>query len=100
MNVDKIRSSEGIVVVKCFADWCIPCKSYQPIFESFEYKYGDKADFVEVDVAEDQEFSVEFGIRSVPQTLFFKDGDLIRAEIGVLQESRFELIMKDLLEDN
>lgn len=100
MNVDDIRHSDGFLVVKCFADWCFPCKTYKPIFEKFKSKYGDKANFIEVNIEEDQEFAVEFGISSIPYTLFFKDGELVNGEIGLLQEHRFELIMKDFLGDN
>lgn len=73
---------EGVAIIKFGAKWCGPCRQMAPIMESVATedtttKYGD------VDTDEQPELSQQFGIRSVPTTLVFKDGELVETLVGV-----------------
>lgn len=61
----------GIVVVKMFADWCGPCKAMNAEFEKIEGVTLGK-----IDVESGNELVTEFGIRNIPTTLIFKDGEM------------------------
>lgn len=75
-------TKDGVAIIKFGAKWCGPCRQMAPIMESVAgedngVKFGD------VDTDEQPELSQKFGIRSVPSTLVFKDGELVETLIGL-----------------
>jgi thioredoxin len=66
--------NENPIVLKFSALWCVPCKSYTPIFETVSEEL-ENVDFYSVDVDDEIEISNMFSIRSVPTTIIIgKDG--------------------------
>ncbi|MEM2722585.1 MAG: thioredoxin, partial [Thermoplasmata archaeon] len=63
------------VVVDFSATWCGPCRALEPNLEALSKEYEGKVKFVRVDVDENQELAVQYGIRSVPTLLLFKNGE-------------------------
>lgn len=80
----------GVIVVKGYADWCMPCKMYKPTFEKVAERYKDKASFYEIDLGNNQEFAQEYEVRGIPTTLFFKDGVYYMLRVGVYTEEQLE----------
>ncbi len=77
--------SEGKAVVDFYADWCGPCKIMAPHFESASRKIkGVK--FAKVDVDSNSELAGRFQIRSIPTTIFFKNGELVSKQSGAMSE--------------
>lgn len=85
-NFEKeVKKHEGVVVADFWAEWCGPCKRYGPIFE--EFAEGNKsAKFVKINVEEAPEVAAEFGVQSIPTTIFFKDGEPVGREVGILSK--------------
>jgi thioredoxin 1 len=70
-----------VVVVK--ASWCGPCKAYAPTVESATEDINSKGFDVEfIDADEEPDFCQRYGIRGVPSTLFFKNGELANTLVG------------------
>lgn len=67
----------GIVLVDFYAEWCGPCKMLGSILEEIDYM-----DVIKVDVDKFTELSMKFGIMSVPTLCFYKDGVVMKKEIG------------------
>lgn len=69
---EKLQSSKRLVL-KFTAVWCGPCRSFTPIVEAVAKNHPD-IEFVEVDVDKAPELAAQWGIRSIPTTIGFKDG--------------------------
>jgi len=76
----------GITLVDFWAVWCGPCRMFGPIFESVSEKISD-VDFVKFEIDEENRRTpVKYGIRSIPSILAFKNGELVEARTGLMDE--------------
>lgn len=85
------------VLVDFWASWCGPCRMLAPIIEELANEYGDKIDFVKINVDENVETPKKFGIRGIPTLILFKDGQAINTTVGALPKSRIEEILKKFI---
>ncbi len=83
----KVAKKKGIVVIDFSAVWCGPCQMLAPIYERIAEKYSDKADFYKVDVDAEQDLAIQFKIQGVPTLVFFKDGQEVDRNTGLIQEN-------------
>jgi thioredoxin 1 len=77
----------GTVLIDFWAPWCVPCKMQAPILDKVADKVGDKAVIAKVNVDESPSLAAQFGVRSIPTLILFKDGQKVRDFIGVQQEA-------------
>ena len=76
----------GITLVDFWATWCGPCRMFGPIFEEASNKTND-AKFVKFEIDEsNRQTPMKYGIRSIPSILAFKNGELVEARTGVMDE--------------
>lgn len=85
-------SSDGIVFVDFWADWCGPCKSFAPIFEAAADKHDDIS-FAKVDTEAEQELAGALAIRSIPTLMIFRDGIQLFSQAGALPAPALEDII-------
>jgi thioredoxin 1 len=78
--------ASGTVLVDFWAPWCGPCKMQTPILEKVAEKVGDAAVIAKVNVDENAPLAAQFGVRSIPTLILFKDGQKVKDFIGVQQE--------------
>lgn len=81
-NFEEVISSEGVVLVDCFAPWCGPCKALSPIIDELSKEYEGKAIIGKLNVDANQAIAVKYGIRSIPTLLIFKGGQLVDTTVG------------------
>ena len=93
--LNDIVSKEGIVILDFYADWCQPCKVYGPIIEEFSKEVVDI--FVgKVNIDLNNEFALKYGIRSIPTTTMFKNGELMKKIPGVIQKNKLHDLVEHL----
>ncbi len=68
-------NSETPVVVDFFATWCGPCKAYSPILQELKRQEGDNIRLVKIDVDKNEALSQKLGIRAMPTTVIFQEGE-------------------------
>jgi len=79
--------ASGTVLVDFWAPWCGPCKMQGPILDKVAEQVGDKAVIAKVNVDEAAPVAAEYGVRSIPTLILFKDGEKEQDFIGVQQEA-------------
>lgn len=87
-NFDEIVKNSGkTVIVDFWAEWCGPCRMLAPIVEEVaEELDGEKYVVGKVNVDEEPELSLEFGIMSIPTLIVFKNGELYRKSVGLIDK--------------
>lgn len=86
----EVIESRGLVLVDFWADWCGPCKMLAPILE--ELSGETEAKICKVNVDESGDLAGDYGIRSIPTMIIFKDGVKVDQIVGLRQKS--ELLEK------
>tara|TARA_B100000676_G_scaffold131809_1_gene130914 strand:+ start:918 stop:1238 length:321 start_codon:yes stop_codon:yes gene_type:complete len=83
-NFNDIVSKNSVVLVDFWAEWCGPCRMIAPMIEELANDYDGKAVIGKLDVDNNQESSVKFGVRSIPTLLVFKDGEMVDRHVGAV----------------
>ena len=83
-NFNDIVSKNSVVLIDFWAEWCGPCRMIAPMIEELANDYDGKAVIGKLDVDNNQESSVKFGVRSIPTLLIFKDGEMVDRHVGAV----------------
>lgn len=78
---NEIINSDKPVLVEFFADWCSSCKMISPIVDQVAEEITEQK-IVKVDIEEYPELAEEFGIKSIPTFILFKDGKIVNKQFG------------------
>ncbi len=84
---EEVLSTDKLVVIDFWAEWCGPCRMVAPIIEELATEYAEKAVIGKVDVDNNPDITAKFGIRNIPTILFFKNGEIVDKQVGAAQKS-------------
>ena len=86
-DADVLKSSEP-VVVDFWAEWCGPCKMIAPALEEISTELEGKVKVVKLNIDENQDTAIKFGVRSIPTLILFKDGQPAATQIGAAPKGK------------
>ena len=79
-------------VIDFWAPWCAPCRAFAPTFAAAAARHPDVL-FAKVNTEAQQAIGAQFGIRSIPTLMIFRDNIIVYAEAGALQASALDEVL-------
>ena len=96
-SFDQLLAQGKPMVVDFWATWCGPCRRVAPIIDELAEQYADSVIIGKVDVDENEQLAIRFGVRNIPTILFFRGGEVVDKQIGAAPKPVFEEKIKTLL---
>ena len=86
---NEVITSDKLTVVDFWAEWCGPCRAIGPVIDELSKEYDGKVNIGKVNVDENPQISMNYGITSIPAILFIKDGHVVDKLVGAQPKSNF-----------
>ena len=92
----EVLQSDVPVVVDFYADWCGPCKMMSPVVEKLADTYAGRVKIGKLNTDEAQSLAAKYGVMSIPNIVFFKNGEVVDRQVGAVPQSVLEEKIKNL----
>lgn len=87
---NEVLSSDKLSVIDFWAEWCGPCRAIGPVIEELSKDYAGKVNVGKVNVDQNPQLSINYGITSIPAILFIKNGQIVDKQVGAAPRSVLE----------
>jgi thioredoxin 1 len=92
-----VLSSEKPIMVDFWAEWCGPCRAVSPILDAIATEHADKLDIVKLNVDDNPETAMKYGITSIPAMYVFQKGEVVKRVIGAKPKPALEADLAEFL---
>ena len=92
-TIDAALAEGKLMMVDFWAEWCGPCRMLGPVVDKLAEEYQGKAIMGKVNVDEEQELAIRYGVMSIPTVIFFKDGKEIDRKVGAMPAGAFAQVL-------
>ncbi|MEI7549578.1 MAG: thioredoxin [Actinomycetes bacterium] len=89
----EVLKSNLPVLVDFWAEWCGPCRAVAPILEEISQEHGAKLKIVKLNIDENSELAIKYGITSIPALNIFVNGEVVKSIVGAKPKP---MLLKDL----
>jgi thioredoxin 1 len=86
----EVVNSDKPVIVDFWAEWCGPCHAVAPVLDKIAEERADELKLVKLNIDEEQEIAMRYGIASIPTMVLFKNGEPAAAAIGAQPKGSLE----------
>ncbi len=93
----EVLKSEKPVFVDFWAEWCGPCRMVGPVVEQIAQTHSDKIKVVKLNVDENQDIAMKYGIQSIPSLMVFNKGKEINRTVGAAPKETYLKFISDSL---
>ena len=90
----------SLALVDFWATWCVPCKALNPIIEELSEKYNGQVTFAKINVEENPRTPSRYQVFSIPNLIFFKDGQVYAQLVGSAKPKEIESLILSGLKYN
>ncbi|WMY97671.1 MAG: thioredoxin [Arsenophonus sp.] len=84
---DQVVNNKEFVLVDFWADWCTPCINISKILEKIAQEYEKKLKIGKLEIDKNPKITMEYNIRSIPTLILFKNGQILKKEVGFLSKN-------------
>ncbi|MGN6346531.1 MAG: thioredoxin [Candidatus Nitrosocosmicus sp.] len=93
----EVLKSEKPVFVDFWAEWCGPCRMVGPVVEQIAQTHSDKIKVVKLNVDENQDIAMKYGVQSIPSLMVFNKGKEINRTVGAAPKETYLKFINDSL---
>lgn len=97
-NFNEIVQKYPIVVVDCWAPWCMPCKMIAPTLEQMAQEMAGRVVFGKLNVDNNREVPTKYGVTGIPCLLIFKNSERVDSIVGAVPKQHIEEKLKPLID--
>ena len=90
---EEVLNSSVPVLVDFWATWCGPCRMLSPVIAQVAEEKADQIKVAKINVDENPELARQYGIRSIPTLMLFKDGELVNTSMGYMPKVQVEAFL-------
>jgi len=93
----EVLQSQKPIMVDFWAEWCGPCRAVSPILDAIATEHADKLSIVKLNVDDNPETAMKYGITSIPAMYVFRDGEIAKRVIGAKPKPALEADLAEFL---
>jgi thioredoxin 1 len=97
---EEVLNQKQLVLVDFWAPWCGPCRMVAPVVDDVANEYEGSVKVVKINTDENPSTATEYGIRSIPTLMIFKNGQRVDTVIGAVPKSTLSSTLNKYLEKN
>jgi thioredoxin 1 len=94
---NEVLESDTPVLVDFWAEWCGPCRAIGPVVDEIANDYNGKVSVGKLNVDNENQLAMEYGVRSIPALLIFNNGTVVNQIVGAVPKNRITDILDTVI---